>query len=385
MASARSYKTVQIIFILIIITAASISSVFQRLQKLKRIRSLLISICLATLIQSPDGDLIDCVPSHLQPAFDHPLLKGQKPLKPTHHGSRKSIQLWTDSGESCPDATVPIRRTTMKDVLRAGSLHKFSRKTFSKQNAKISSDDQLVRNFPQSHKTVATVTEDCFYGTRVKIHVWKGNETDQYDFRLSQVWIASGNTTSNDLNTVEAGWQVNPKLFGDNSPRLFTLLITFNLQADSSGTTGCYSLLCSGFVKTNNRISLGAAIPPRFTQNGRELDIDIPMMIAKDAEDGHWWLEIGPGFVVGYWPSSLFSRLHSHANMVQLGGMIVKTRSMGLNAPTQIRTGDISDGGIGESSNSQDLKVTEGVDKLVPFCSVEIFARQLFNASHMVK
>ena len=32
------------------------------------------------LLQSPDGDVIDCVPSHLQPAFDHPELKGQKPL-----------------------------------------------------------------------------------------------------------------------------------------------------------------------------------------------------------------------------------------------------------------------------------------------------------------
>lgn len=31
-------------------------------------------------LQSPDGDLMDCVASHLQPAFDHPLLKGQKPL-----------------------------------------------------------------------------------------------------------------------------------------------------------------------------------------------------------------------------------------------------------------------------------------------------------------
>lgn len=30
--------------------------------------------------QSPDGDVIDCVLSHLQPAFDHPELKGQKPL-----------------------------------------------------------------------------------------------------------------------------------------------------------------------------------------------------------------------------------------------------------------------------------------------------------------
>jgi hypothetical protein len=30
-------------------------------------------------LQSPDGDVIDCVPSHLQPAFDHPKLRGQKP------------------------------------------------------------------------------------------------------------------------------------------------------------------------------------------------------------------------------------------------------------------------------------------------------------------
>jgi len=31
-------------------------------------------------LQSPDGDLIDCVLSHQQPAFDHPLLRGQRPL-----------------------------------------------------------------------------------------------------------------------------------------------------------------------------------------------------------------------------------------------------------------------------------------------------------------
>lgn len=31
-------------------------------------------------LQSPDGDIIDCVVSHQQPAFDHPLLKGQRPL-----------------------------------------------------------------------------------------------------------------------------------------------------------------------------------------------------------------------------------------------------------------------------------------------------------------
>lgn len=36
------------------------------------------------LLQSPDGDIIDCVLSYLQPAFDHPELRGQKPLVNLH-------------------------------------------------------------------------------------------------------------------------------------------------------------------------------------------------------------------------------------------------------------------------------------------------------------
>ncbi|VAI85761.1 unnamed protein product [Triticum turgidum subsp. durum] len=61
--------------------------------KHRRIRALLGRLNKPTLktIKSPDGDLIDCVPSHLQPAFDHPMLKGQKPLV------IKSISLLTHS------------------------------------------------------------------------------------------------------------------------------------------------------------------------------------------------------------------------------------------------------------------------------------------------
>jgi uncharacterized membrane protein len=37
-------------------------------------------LVLFIFLQRSDGDLMDCVLSHKQPAFDHPLLKGQKPL-----------------------------------------------------------------------------------------------------------------------------------------------------------------------------------------------------------------------------------------------------------------------------------------------------------------
>jgi len=54
------------------------------------------------------------------------------PERPKGNETRETVaesyQLWTDSGESCPEGTVPIRRTTLKDVLRAGSVKRFVRK-----------------------------------------------------------------------------------------------------------------------------------------------------------------------------------------------------------------------------------------------------------------
>jgi hypothetical protein len=38
-------------------------------------------------------------------------------------------QAWSDGGESCPEGTVPVRRTTRRDVLRASSARRFGMKT----------------------------------------------------------------------------------------------------------------------------------------------------------------------------------------------------------------------------------------------------------------
>lgn len=37
-------------------------------------------------------------------------------------------QAWSDGGESCPEGTVPVRRTTRRDVLRASSALRFGMK-----------------------------------------------------------------------------------------------------------------------------------------------------------------------------------------------------------------------------------------------------------------
>ncbi|KAL2482539.1 hypothetical protein Fot_43983 [Forsythia ovata] len=384
-SSFKSYRPIPILFIFVAFVCTRVLSnpllsdstsrnqTFRpshELQKLKRIRNYLNKINKPAVktIQSPDGDLIDCVLSHLQPAFDHPLLKGQKPLEPPErpkgHGSLNStgnggFQLWTEySGELCPEGTVPIRRTTEKDVLRADSIRRFGRRIRRGVRRDTMSSDH--------EHAVAFVNGDQYYGAKASINVWTPRVTDQYEFSLSQLWVISG-TFGNDLNTIEAGWQVSPELYGDNYPRFFTYWTTDAYQA-----TGCYNLLCSGFVQINNKIAIGAAISPRSSYNSRQFDIGI--MIWKDPKHGHWWLEFGSGLLVGYWPSFLFSHLQSHASMIQFGGEIVNTKSMGYHTSTQMGSGHFADEGFGKASYFRNLQVVDWDNSLIPLSNLHLLA-----------
>ncbi|KAG5536939.1 hypothetical protein RHGRI_024389 [Rhododendron griersonianum] len=339
------------------------------LQKLRRVKAYLRKI---NKPASPDGDVIDCVLSHLQPAFDHPQLKGQKPLEapeiPKANNSTEAatevFQLWTHSGESCPEGTIPIRRITEKDVSRADSVEKFGRKLRRGVRRDTMSSDH--------EHAVAFVNGEQYYGAKASLNVWAPRVTDQFEFSLSQLWVISG-TFGNDLNTIEAGWQaslrfqVSPELYGDNYPRFFTYWTTDAYQA-----TGCYNLLCSGFVQTNNKIAIGAAISPRSSYNGRQFDIGI--MVWKDPKHGHWWLQFGSGLLVGYWPNLLFSHLRGHASMIQFGGEIVNTGSRGYHTSTQMGSGSFADDGFRKASYFRNLQVVDWDNNLLPMSNLHLLA-----------
>ncbi|KAJ8440312.1 hypothetical protein Cgig2_012748 [Carnegiea gigantea] len=451
----------------------------KELQKLRRIRAHLRKINKPT---SPDGDVIDCVPTHLQPAFDHPQLKGQRPLHPPERpkGSDpadevlESLQLWTESGESCPEGTIPIRRTTEDDVLRASKAGRFGKKSIriarrdstgnghekkrfirkiSKGSRKLFLQlkmpciDQLFitlhvlnaiaihayiesnglmanamsNTFSGLQHAVAYVNGDQFYGAKASMNVWTPHVTDAYEFSLSQIWVISG-SFGNDLNTIEAGWQakfrphfgtirtglhVNPALYGDQNPRFFTYWTT-----DAYQTTGCYNLLCSGFVQTTTKIAIGAAISPKSTFRGRQYDISLTVWKAslplpsqqpnlqsrkfscikysevkqnrkrnnfwtlgfKDPKHGHWWLEFGSGLLVGYWPAFLFSHLRSYANMIQFGGEIVNSRSHGFHTSTQMGSGHFAEEGFGRAAYFRNLQGVDWDNNLVPLSNIHLLA-----------
>ncbi|KAG5604697.1 hypothetical protein H5410_026189 [Solanum commersonii] len=319
-------------------------------------------------IKSPDGDLIDCVLSHQQPAFDHPQLKGQKPLelaeRPRSSGHNinsmefENFQLWSMSGETCPEGTIPVRRTKEQDILRASSIRRFGRKIKRPVRRDTTSNGH--------EHAVGYVTGDQYYGAKASINVWAPKVTNQYEFSLSQMWVISG-SFGDDLNTIEAGWQVSPELYGDNYPRFFTYWTSDAYQA-----TGCYNLLCSGFVQTNNRIAIGAAISPTSSYNGGQYDISI--MIWKDPKHGHWWLEFGSGVLVGYWPSFLFTHLRGSASMIQFGGEIVNSRGNGFHTSTQMGSGHFAGEGFGKASYFRNLQVVDWDNSLIPLSNLKVLA-----------
>ncbi|KAJ0095373.1 hypothetical protein Patl1_16074 [Pistacia atlantica] len=334
----------------------------EELHKLKMIRAHLNKL---NKPASPDGDIIDCVESHLQPAFDHPKLKGKRPLDPPARPSghnptgmvTEDFQLWSMSGESCPEGTVPIRRTTQEDMLRASSFRRFGRKLRRHVRRDTNSNGH--------EHAVGYVTGDQYYGAKASINVWAPKVDNQYEFSLSQMWVISG-SFGDDLNTIEAGWQVSPELYGDNYPRFFTYWTSDAYQA-----TGCYNLLCSGFVQTNNRIAIGAAISPTSSYSGGQFDISL--LVWKDPKHGNWWLEFGSGVLVGYWPSFLFTHLRDHASMVQFGGEIVNSRTNG-HTSTQMGSGHFAGEGFGKASYFRNLQVVDWDNNLIPLSNLRVLA-----------
>ncbi|KAL6567142.1 hypothetical protein OROMI_015546 [Orobanche minor] len=322
-------------------------------------------------IKSPDGDVIDCVHIDHQPAFDHPFLKDHKiQTRPSYHpqglsdenqmlmGSKerrdpKIQQLWHVNG-MCPEDTIPIRRTKKEDLLRANSLKDYGKK--KKHTGFIHKPESAVTtstNQKDHEYAIAYVVGEKYYGAKATINVWEPKIQQPNEFSLSQIWVLGG-PIGEGLNSIEAGWQVSPDLYGDNNARFFTYW-----TSDAYKATGCYNLLCSGFVQTNNTIAMGATISPVSTYGDSHSQFDITVFIWMDNQTGDWWMQFGNDCVMGYWPSSLFSDLKDGATMIQLGGEIVNSKPDGQHTSTQMGSGHFPDENYSKSSYFRSIQVVD--------------------------
>ncbi|KAG8075955.1 hypothetical protein GUJ93_ZPchr0006g41900 [Zizania palustris] len=118
------------------------------------------------------------------------------------------------AGLACHRRGVPGRdrghtRTTEKDLLRASSLRRYGRKPASRSIRRDSTSS--------GHEhAVGYVNNENYYGAKASVNVWSPRIGDPSEFSLSQIWVISG-SFGDDLNTIEAGWQVSPELYGDSN------------------------------------------------------------------------------------------------------------------------------------------------------------------------
>ncbi|KAG5224135.1 translational activator GCN [Salix suchowensis] len=334
-------------------------------------------------IESPDGDIIDCVHKRKQPALDHPLLKNHKiqrepPEMPRLKvlkdgeelrsertkkskeagGVRRSWQMWHRNGTRCPKGTVPIRRSTVGDVLRAKSLFDFGKKRRrSISLARRRDAPDVVSGNGHEHAIAYTGSSEEVYGAKATINVWDPTIQAVNEFSLSQIWILSGSFNGPDLNSIEAGWQA----------QMFTYWTSDSYQA-----TGCYNLLCAGFVQTHSRIAIGASISPLSSYTGNQYDISI--LIWKDPKLGNWWMSFGDGTLVGYWPAELFTHLAKHATMVEWGGEVVNSRADGKHTATQMGSGHFAEDGFGKASYFRNLEIVDSDNSLSSARSISTMA-----------
>ncbi|XP_072967982.1 protein neprosin-like [Typha angustifolia] len=306
-------------------------------------------------IQSPDGDIVDCIPIDKQPAFDNPLLKNHTiqmapSAMPTYTGGNYTTnsevrQVWNDAG-NCPDETVAIRRITVTDVLRAGSLSQFGKK-------KINYKSRTAEDQPYDNEyAIAFLIEkqNPIYGTSATFNVWNPFVETNEESSLSHLRLSSF------LDVIEAGWQVLPQLYKDNRTRLFIYWTANPIQ-----TAGCYDLLCSGFVQIDNRVIIGGTLAPISTYGGAQYEITI--LIWKDPKSGNWWMKV-QNVLVGYWPAELFTALSFNATVVEWGGEVINTSPNGVHTSTAMGSGHFPDEGFRKASYISNLMTVDSSNNL---------------------
>ncbi|XP_024539017.1 uncharacterized protein LOC9653081 [Selaginella moellendorffii] len=317
-----------------------------------------------------DGSVVDCVRIEDQLGIQHPLLKNHKILrKPTilqpqssdrsassrsgrfkrNATSSSPWQLFHHEHNSCPDATVPVRRLLPKDLDRMQTpevfLHKYPQSIQSgthripaspnsrssrkkRRRRRTRRDHHLTPPSVDGHQYAIVQAVGSFSGSQAYLSIWDPAVATSSDFSLSQLWLGGGSHES--INTVEAGWQVYELLNGDRSPHLFIFW-----TADSYKNSGCYNLRCPGFIQTSPNVLLGGAISSISSPDSSLFFKKF--LIFKDPVA--WWLQIDDEWV-GYWPASLFTTLGQSSQWMQWGGEVcLSGASDGPELSTQMGSG----------------------------------------------
>ncbi|MFF2545048.1 neprosin family prolyl endopeptidase [Kitasatospora sp. NPDC058063] len=290
------------------------------------IRNIYAGVEVAHSFVDTNGQVFDCVPIESQPAlrgsFSVPPAPPDAPVvaRPRSAGQGTPIQPQLRSDRldkfghamSCPPGTIAMRRVTLEELARSGSVQNFHRKypQGEGRHPRLSPPeaDSGIHKYAHAFQVVDNLGGHDF------INIWDPGVGSEI-FSLSQHWYAGGSP----VQTVECGCQVYPAKYGTTQPVLFIYW-----TADGYQNTGCYNLDCSAFVQTNSAWAIGGTIGPVSVSGGAQYELEVTYYLSG----GNWWLYLGgttASNAVGYYPGSLFGggQLASNAQDVDYGGEVV--------------------------------------------------------------
>jgi hypothetical protein len=300
--------------------------------------------------RTPEGDVVDCVETAMQPALRQPAMAGhvlqltprnlpvQQPDQ-VQEGRRSTpaVQSYL-RGETCLEGTVPIMRLSIETLSRFRSLDDFLNKSPNETlpirppHSTGEARPELGATDEHQYATVTRFVDNR--GSESVLNLWRPFTERDDEFSLSQIWVSRG--AGDDQETVEAGWQQFRQKYGDWNSRLFIFFTPDNYRKKDPG--GCYNLECKKFVQTNNTVLIGGAFD-KYSQFDGEQRV-IKLLWFKDGQEGHWWLRYFDTWA-GYYPRELFDRngLQDIGGRVTYGGEIINDEPDGRHTRTDMGSG----------------------------------------------
>jgi hypothetical protein len=301
------------------------------------------------------GETVDCIDFFAQPgvkalaALGQPITK-RPPAAPKTALTGPLAALAFDGSldedgnqRACPDGDVPIMRLTADDIARAGGIdaveHAHARKghplmsTLPKSESRSGPPD--IANYAHVTTTFnqSTVTSGGSILSYFDPPVPNNGSHD-----ISQIWMYTGNgfniggqtCTTNCIQSIEAGINVDPSLYGDGALHFFIF------STNDGYKTGCYNNnsntgTCVPFVVLPNaQFTPGQILTTTGTPTGSDQSarVQITMKQLFLPIFGGLWINVGwditlAGSEVGYYPIANFSgTMKSSASTFQAGGEV---------------------------------------------------------------
>ncbi|CAF1811000.1 unnamed protein product [Brassica napus] len=224
----------------------------------------------------------------------------------------------------CPGFIIITRKPSIGSIFKQSSVYGDKPVTFTPQgffgNWALTVDDEIIGYWPGELFTHlnkgasrfafmdASSFETIYRGAQADISIHNLTlQNNQYS--KSQIWLENGPIA--ELNSIQVGWAVHPRVYGDSATRL-----TIYWTGDGYKKTGCYNTECPGFIIITRKPSIGSIFKQSSVYGDKPVTFT-PQVV--QGFFGNWALTVDDE-IIGYWPGELFTHLNKGASRVRFGG-----------------------------------------------------------------